>query len=358
VVEHDLAKVGVEGSSPFARSNFLQISHMTVRGIVTETRAQTQAVIEYPVEFLPPAIARFRNGNTGVPFVHSFEGAQPGPHLLITALVHGNEPAGAVALDRLLSRGLRPSRGRLTLAFANVDAYARFDAAAPRASRWLEEDMNRVWSPDILTPPPRSADVARAAALRPFVEQADYLLDLHTTQHPNEPLVLAGLLPRSRELARRCGLADLVVIDRGHAQGARMRDYGGFADPNSAKTALLIECGQHWASSSGEVAYAAAIRMLERLEMSPGGFETPAIALPEMPSRFVEITMPVTIKHEFVFALPLRGGEIIPHAGTIIGHDRGEPVVTPHDDCFVLMPSQRLTAGLTAVRLGRLISPA
>ncbi|WP_024512963.1 succinylglutamate desuccinylase/aspartoacylase family protein [Bradyrhizobium sp. ARR65] len=322
---------------------------------MTDTRAQAQPIIEYPVEFSPPNIGRWRDGTTGVPFVHSFAGARPGPHLLITALVHGNEPAGAVALDRLLSQGLNPSRGRLTLAFANVDAYARFDPSAPRASRWVEEDMNRIWSSDILDASPRSADVARAVALRPFVEQADYLLDLHTTQHPNEPLVLAGPHQRSRELARKVGVADLVVVDRGHAQGPRMRDYGGFGDPCSAKTALLIECGQHWAASSGEVAYAACIRMLQRLDMAPPAFEAPTVSLPDEPSRFIEITMPVTIKHEFVFALPLRGGEIIPRAGTVIGHDGGEPVVTPHDDCFVLMPSQRLWAGLTAVRLGRLI---
>jgi succinylglutamate desuccinylase len=330
---------------------------MTERGTVEPTRAQTQPVVEYPVEFPPPDIAPWREGNTGVPFVHSFESARSGPHLLITALVHGNEPAGAVALDRLLSQQLRPSRGCLTLAFANVGAYVRFDPASPRAGRWLDEDMNRVWSPNILNDPPRSADVARAMALLPFVGQADYLLDLHTTQHPNEPLVLAGPLERSRLLARMTGLADLVVVDRGHAQGPRMRDYGDFADPQSSKTALLIECGQHWAASSGEVAYAACIRMMQRLDMAPDILDAPAIALPDTASRFVEITMPVTIKHEFVFALPLRGGEIIPRAGTVIGHDGGEPVVTPHDDCFVLMPSQRLWAGLTAVRLGRLISP-
>ena len=67
---------------------------------MTDTRAQTRPVIEYPIELVPPDIARFRDGNIGVRFVHSFEGAQPGPHLLITALVHGNEPAGAVALER------------------------------------------------------------------------------------------------------------------------------------------------------------------------------------------------------------------------------------------------------------------
>jgi hypothetical protein len=221
----------------------------------------------------------------------------------------------------------------------------------------VDEDMNRVWSAAILDATPRSGDVARAAALRPFVERADYLLDLHTTQHPNEPLVLAGPLLRSREFARMTGLADLVVVDRGHAQGPRMRDYDGFADPGSAKTALLIECGQHWAATSAEVAYAACIRIMERLEMAPPGLQAPNVSLPDEASRFVEITMPVTIKHEFVFALPLRGGEIIPHAGTVIGYDGGEPVVTPHDDCFVLMPSQRLWAGLTAVRLGRLIAP-
>jgi predicted deacylase len=337
-------------------------SYITVVGsrrewIVTESRRRTQPVIEYPVEFPPPDIARWRDGGTGVPFVHSLSGGRPGPHLLITALLHGNEPAGAVALDRLLAQTVRPLRGRLTLAFANVDAYARFDPAAPRAGRWVEEDMNRVWSAAVLDAPPRSADVARAAALRPFVERADYLLDLHTTQHPNEPLVLAGQLQRSRQFARMTGLADLVVVDRGHAQGPRVRDYGGFADANSTKTALLIECGQHWAAKSAQVAYAACLRMMERLDIAPPRLEAPAVALPDEPSRFVEITMPVTIKHEFVFALPLRGGEIIPRAGTVIGHDGGEPVVTPHDDCFILMPSQRLWAGLTAVRLGRLISP-
>ena len=123
------------------------------RGNVTQTRAETEPVIEYPVEFLPPDITPWRDGTTNVPFVHSFEGARSGPHLLMTAVVHGNEPAGAVALDRLLSQRLRPSRGRLTLAFANVGAYERFDTTCPRASPASDVRCNAVPA-DLPRPPP------------------------------------------------------------------------------------------------------------------------------------------------------------------------------------------------------------
>jgi predicted deacylase len=315
-------------------------------------------VIDYPVEIAAPDISRWRVGNSGVDYVHRRDGAAPGPHVLLTALVHGNEPCGAIALDRLLRSGFRPSRGRVTLAFVNVAAYAKFTPSDPRASRWVEEDMNRVWSADILRQyPSRSTDVARAANLAPVVQQANVLLDLHSTQHPNEPLIIAGPQEKSRRLARALGLADLVVIDKGHAQGPRLRDFGAFNDAASDKAAVLIECGQHWAASSAHVAYAACLRLLERFAMLPPDYVTgPVAALPDQATRFVEITLPVTIKTQFAFALPLRGGEIIAKAGTVIGHDGGEPVVTPHDDCVVIMPSQRLWAGLTAVRLGRQVA--
>jgi len=40
-------------------------------------------------------------------------------------------------------------------------------------------------------------------------------------------------------------------------------------------------------------------------------------------------------------------------AGTLLGHDGERPVVTPHDDCMLVMPSKRLWTGQTAVRLAR-----
>jgi len=100
----------------------------------------------YAVELSPPDIEPYRAGNTGIDYVTSLESGQPGPHVLVTALTHGNEICGAIALDRLFRAELRPSRGKLTLAFDNVAAYHSFDHRMPTASRFVDEDFNRLWS--------------------------------------------------------------------------------------------------------------------------------------------------------------------------------------------------------------------
>src|SRR5436309_5472734 len=93
-----------------------------------------------------PLLERYRSGNIGIPYVMSYTASLPGPHVVLAAILHGNEVCGALALDRLLRVGIRPSRGRLTFVFANTDAYRRFEGGAPAPCRFIDEDMNRVWS--------------------------------------------------------------------------------------------------------------------------------------------------------------------------------------------------------------------
>ncbi|MEP1029761.1 MAG: succinylglutamate desuccinylase, partial [Alphaproteobacteria bacterium] len=65
---------------------------------------------------------------------------------------------------------------------------------------------------------------------------------------------------------------------------------------------------------------------------------------------------PVTITTDrFRFAEDYRGLETIAKAGTVLGYDGDDPVVTPHDDCVLIMPSRRLNRGGTAVRLARVV---
>jgi predicted deacylase len=312
----------------------------------------------YAIELTPPDISAYA-GNTEIPFVTRFDSGRPGPHVLVNALTHGNEICGAIALDQLLRAGVRPRRGTLTLAFDNVAAYREFDPRYPIASRFVDEDFNRLWAPATLDGPRRSVELERARVLRPVVDAADFLLDLHSMQYATAPLMLAGLLPRSRELARAVGIPELVMCDKGHAAGPRMRDYGGFGDPASTKTALLIECGQHWERRAAEVATDVMLRFLIALGCVTSE-DVAALGGPDFAARprqrVIEVTEAVTIAGErFDFAGEFRGLEVLAAKGTLIGRDDGREVRTPYDNCVLIMPSRRLVRGQTAVRLGRYV---
>lgn len=313
---------------------------------------------EYPVELVPPDISAYQSSNTGVDYVHRLDSGRPGPEVMVAAIVHGNEPCGAIALDWLMRHEVRPERGALWLAFMNVRAYAAFDPADPNATRWLDEDFNRLWDASTLNGQRRSAELERARAVRPLVDRVDLLLDLHTMQHKTAPLALAGPLVKGRRLARDVGVPDIVVSDHGHAAGRRLRDYAGFSDAKSAKAALLVECGQHWEAAAETVAIETTLRFLHAAGIvAPDCGRAFLDARPAPPSqRFIEVTEPVTIKSDrFVFAQEFRGLEVIGKAGTTIAHDGDATVVTPYDNCVLIMPSKRLWPGQTAVRLGRFV---
>ena len=309
------------------------------------TTAPTEPAV--PVEIVPPNLQPWRDGNTGVPYFHSFDARRPGPHVMITAVVHGNEPAGAIVVDRLLRDPPRLLAGRLTLGFANAAASAQFDPACPWQWRYLDEDMNRVWSPAVLDGTRRSLELDRAREIRPLVDRTDLLLDLHSMQAGREPLLLAGPMDKGRRLAQALGYPAVVVCDTGHAEGTRLRDYGGFGDPASPKTALLVECGQHWAKQTVVVAEATVWRLLGLAGL------VPTVAVAPVAQRFIQVTHAVTIaSNHFRFLTDYRGLEEIADAGTAIAVDGDRPIVTPYDRCVLVMPSQRLVRGQTAVRLG------
>ena len=148
------------------------------------------------------------------------------------------------------------------MAFANVAAFARFDPADPFPSRLVDEDYNRVWSDDALFGPRDSLELRRARLLRPFVDAAERLLDIHSMSEPCRPLMVCGTVEKNVAYARELGVPADLLIDTGHPAGMRMVDRGEFGDPASPKRALLIECGQHWERAAAEVAIDALVRFL------------------------------------------------------------------------------------------------
>jgi Succinylglutamate desuccinylase / Aspartoacylase family len=310
----------------------------------------------YPIEIQPPDITVYRAGNAGVDYVRVFDSGRAGPIVMVQALTHGNEFCGALALDALIRAGIRPAAGRLVLAFANVAAFARFDFDDPDASRYIDEDFNRVWADDVLFGPRDSVELRRARELRPFVDAADFLLDIHSMHEPCRPLMVCGMIDKHVALARKVGLPADLLVDTGHPSGLRMRDRGGFNDPASPRSSLLIECGQHWEKGAVDVALDTTLRFLAATSCLSFDAIAPQLrlALPER-QRVVRVTEPVVARSmDFHFLVPIEGLAIVPRSGTPIARDGDTVWSAPYDDTVLVMPSMRhLKPGNTQVRLGR-----
>lgn len=308
-----------------------------------------------------PELGGWREGNTGVEGVWHFDSGQPGRTVMIAALVHGNELCGATALLGLLQAGLHPDRGRLTLAFCNLAAFDRFDAADGDASRFVEQDLNRQWAADRLAEGV-TVERLRARDLAAWVADADWLLDLHSMHERSLPLSLTGLFSENVALALALKAPADIVVDSGHQDGTRMRDYGRFGTAQGmaeGARSLLVECGFHGDPASLVVARDQCRRFLVtsgvidagRFDMALPGWQQPNAET----QRVLQVTGAVVARTANAsFVEPYEGLETIERAGTVIGHDGIAPISTPYDDCVLVMPSLRQALpGVTIVRFAR-----
>ena len=296
-----------------------------------------------PVRIAAPDLRRWVEGNA-VRGAWSFTAEAPGPHVAVMALNHGNEIAGAILLDRWLRAGLRPRAGRLSLVFANLDAYARFSPDDPTASRFLEQDFNRIWDRELLEGAGRSSELRRARVLRPLLESADVVLDLHSMLWPSDPLMLVADT-NAEALALSVGTPPLVVCDPGHQAGRRLIDHLS----TQGRQSLLLEAGSHWEEATVALMEEASLRLLTLCGLRPGVLQ-PRLA------RLARVSLAVTARSaDFGFVRPYRGGDVIAAGGTLVARDGEAEIRTPHDDCLLVMPSLRTAPGLTAVRFARFV---
>lgn len=131
----------------------------------------------------------------------SIEGAAPGPTLICIGSLHGNEPAGYWALERVVAtleaarrdHGFQLERGALVALAGNL-------AALSEGRRFLDHDLNRGWSPDRIEElhhrPPATAEEREVRELVECIENARskargevMFLDLHTTSGDSPPFI-------------------------------------------------------------------------------------------------------------------------------------------------------------------------
>jgi uncharacterized protein len=291
----------------------------------------------------------------------SFAAPRPGPRLVVTGAVHGNETCGTVAIRRVLD-DLR--HGRLAL----VAGQATFvpvtnPLAHARGRREGERNLNRRLVP---TDAPRDFEDHVANWLCPLLARHDVLLDLHSFQSAGEPFVMVGppdndgtLEPfahaaQEEALAVRLGVRRLVHGWLAtYAQGVQRRvdaraaaaaaaspgvdlhpDYGVGTTEHMRRCggwALTLECGQHADAHAPEVAYRAIVATLAHLGLVDAPPPAPVEAAEAL--HLFEVVDKAHAEDRFarpwVSFDPVRAGDLI---GT--RHD-GTPVRAPADGRIV-----------------------
>jgi hypothetical protein len=167
--------------------------------------------------------------------------------------------------------------------------------------------------------------------------------------------MICGPLEKGIRLAFDVGIPEHIVSDTGHANGTRMRDYGGFGEAASAKNALLVECGQHWERSAERVAWQTTWRFLRHLDVVDRAVAERQIESAGAAQKLIRVTDAVIANTAaFRFARSFSGLEVIAHQGDVIAWDGDQAVRAPYDNCVLIMPvPNNVKTGLTAVRLGR-----
>ena len=302
-------------------------------------------------EVLPRDLSAYREGNTGIDYVHRFASGKPGPHVLINALTHGNEICGMVAATHLLDSGVRPRIGTLTISFANVQAYETFDPAQPFESRQLVHNLNRVWSAAELDGSEHSPELARARALRPVVAQADHILDIHSTSQDVQPFGVYPAHARNAAAALALGRPPVhLVMPGGLGSGTPLIQHGRHGLAEGDGVALVVECGQHFRQSAADLATAVSLDFLAHFGLIEPAAPRPA---PPGPQRRYELLQTCMVRTaEFRFVRPVQGFEVFAK-GELIATDGPHEIRALCDDCTVLMPTREPIVGREAVYLTR-----
>jgi len=176
-----------------------------------------------------------------------FIGDPEGPTLIAVGSIHGNEPSGRIALERVSER-LGPMReqlrGRVFLLSGNIRASAN-------GVRFQSYDLNRGWTRNNIIRNTSRLDSSSAeddeqhellTIFRDILRSSSdevYALDLHSTSAGGRPFATVGDTLRNRNFARELPVTILLGIEE-QLEGTMLE----FLNNEGAVT-LGFEAGQH-----------------------------------------------------------------------------------------------------------------
>lgn len=248
--------------------------------------------------------------------VISVKGKVPGPTSLILAGVHGDEKCGPEALAKILPT-LQIERGEVLFAYGNPRALA-----ANR--RFTEANLNRLFKdPALLSETEKgSYEYGRAQFLKTYLDQADYLLDLHASFTLESPaFIIAEAKAQSivPYLPAQIVLSGLAEIHAGATDYYLNRQ---------GKIGICLECGYLGDPAAVQVAEAGIYAFLK----ARGHLANDLV--PRLQTYLEAYDLYLTKTADFRLAKTWADFESV-KVGQIIGWD-GEQAVTIEKDGFVL----------------------
>lgn len=272
-------------------------------------------------------------------------GADPeGPTLVCAAAIHGDEPAGLLAVQRVL-RTLEerrpPLRGRFYGLVGNRSALGK-------ELRYVSEDLNRIWMRDRVQALEEVLSTGEGAdrnglrhealeqweLLRELHEILDdsreevYFLDLHTSSAQGEPFLCIGDTLRNRGFALRFQVP--VILGLEECIDGALLEYVN----NLGVVTMGVEAGQHRVGASVQhheaVIWLALVHSgvlapdnVPDLEACRERLRAAANGLP----RVMEVRHrhPIEREDDFRMEPGFRNFELV-EAGELLAHDRQGPV--------------------------------
>ena len=190
----------------------------------------------------------------GKHLIGRFEGEHAGPAVIVFGSLHGNEAAGALALERVALKlaELSPSlRGSIYLLAGNTRALLE-------SVRFIDSDLNRHWTPANIqdnskgsaTAGTRSEDREQSELLEILNEilatarNEVYALDLHSTSAEGPTFATVGDTLRNRAFAQMFPITILLGIEE-QLEGTLLEYLN-----NLGAVTLGFEGGQHFSQST------------------------------------------------------------------------------------------------------------
>lgn len=182
--------------------------------------------------------------------IGKYTSGKKGPLLFVTGGIHGNEPSGVKALEKVFKE-LEKTRPEIEGTIVGV---AGNKMALNQNKRYIDEDLNRTWTKENIEAGGKDThetkemfeiiDILKQYHENDFTKR--YFLDCHTTSSPSLPYVSVQVVNDNDEWAHRFptyiirGFSDIITGDIDHYLS------------RTGMTGFVFEAGQHTDKTSVE----------------------------------------------------------------------------------------------------------